>query len=311
MLKKLVKAVVVGGTLLAVSAGVANAAEYNVNIYGASAQYKFWSDAAAAFLDDKCNTTVQWAKDSADKQGIAYCSDYDTTHDEVYIRYASKASYDGIYAVSGQDPLGNSGICEDYERMMADETTTTFGNYVAGGEAPEGVIEYACKDITVGASDVNIATFDQESHGLKYGPRTTSNPWFDSEMKDLEWPAGFTPEVMRPIVVPFSFFRNANPTTAPNKNDLILSEAAQIFSGKITNWMQIDPTLSAPGIELVVCMRHAGSGTVATLNAAVMSKSSFSLVKDQVLKTDIPYIVGASPVIYFNEGSSDMMRCIG
>ncbi|MGD9159972.1 MAG: hypothetical protein PVG39_16275 [Desulfobacteraceae bacterium] len=309
MFKKLVKITISIGALLAASTGV-DAAEYNINIYGAKAQYTYWSEAAPAFLYQKCNTTVQWAKDAADKQGISYCDDYDTTHDEVYIRYASKASYDGLYAVSGQDPLGNSGICADNERMMADETNTNFGDYEPEGEAPEGVTGYACKDITVAASDNDITGYDQESHGLRNGPSTAGNIWFDGEMKDLAWPPGFTPTIYNPFAIPYSFFRNANSTTSPNIDNIGLVYASLIFSGQITDWMTLDPTLTS-SIPMVVCMRHAGSDSVAHLNAAVMSKSSFSLVKDQVLTTDISYIVGASPAIYFNRESSDMMRCVG
>lgn len=306
MIKKMVKTAIIGGALLGMTAG-ANAETIDINIYGASAQYKFWTAAAADFLADQgCAGTVYTAKDADDKHGIARCDDLNG--DTVYIRYSSKASYDGIRSVQGLDPDGESGDCADNEREMADETNTSWSTGVVNG--------LSCEDVTIGASDVAAETFGQESHGLIYGPKdSSSNVDEDREIYDITMDSDY--EIYRPIVVPFAFFRNANSTTPVPFDNMSRLMATAIFSGQVTDWNQFRPDLDEDGtveetdtLDMVVCLRHAGSGTHATLDAAVM-RGDYSLLTTEALPGSALVIAEVLPVTYFNDGSSDMMRCVG
>lgn len=297
MLKKLVKIAVIGGTLLGMAAG-ANAAEININVYGASAQYTFWNAASGEFLKDQgcADADISTATDSGGKHGITRCSDL--SGDTVYIRYSSKASYDGIRSVQGLDPDGvaSGDGCEVDERMMADETTVDWG---AGT-----VTSLACKDVTIGASDVAAETFGQASSGAIKGPAGGD----DEERNIYNITMDDSYNVYRPIVVPFAFFRNANPTTPVPFDNMSRLMATAIFSGQVTNWNQFDPTKAS--VPVVVCMRHAGSGTHATLDAAVM-RGDYNLMSTEALPGSAPVIANLKPVTYFNDGSSDEMRCVG
>ena len=299
MIKKMVTSVILGGAVLGMVAS-ANAETINVNIYGASAQYTYWTNAAAAFLTDQgCATTVQVAKDGSDKHGIAYCSDLNG--DEVYLRYSSKASYDGIRSVQGLDPDNVSSCPSDGEREMANELDTTWGTQASPGT----VNSLTCKDVTVGASDVAAETFKQSSNGALLGPAGG-----DYETRNI---SGLTMDptyqVDRPVVVPFAFFRNANSTinTVPFDNMSRLM-ATSLFNGQVTDWQQFDP--SVPSVPVIICMRHAGSGTHATLDAGVM-RGDYSLMDTEALPGSFPVFMNLQPVTYFNDGSSDEMRCVG
>jgi hypothetical protein len=68
---------------------------------------------------------------------------------------------------------------------------------------------------------------------------------------------------------------------------------------------------AAATIPVTLCLRHAGSGTQATLDAAVMSSNGGTIVKKEVLPGSFDVMFGIQPVTYFNDGSSDMMHCVG
>ena len=160
-----------------------------------------------------------------------------------------------------------------------------------------------CVPINVAASDVKAETFNQESHGLANGPAGGSQ--VDRIVSGLSMPATYYNA--SPLVVPFSFFKNSSDTKLANITNMSRLMATQIFSGQVTNWNQLDTTTASTPI--VVCMRHAGSGTVATLDAAVM-RGDYSLVTTEVLPTDPLYLAGLSPVTYFNDGTGQMMTCV-
>ncbi|MBN1625271.1 MAG: substrate-binding domain-containing protein [Deltaproteobacteria bacterium] len=297
MIKKLVQTAIIGGALLGMTAG-ASADTININIYGASAQYDFWTNAAGDFLTDQgCSGTVYTAVDADDKHGIAKCDDLNG--DTVYIRYSSKASFDGIRSVQGLDPDGDSGSCADNEREMANEADT---NWTTGE-----VNSLSCEDVTIGASDVAAATFQQESHGLELGPKVDDeNLWEDRSIYNITMDSNYN--VFRPIVVPFAFFRNANSSTPVPYDNMSRLMATALFSGQVTDWNEFDPSKSS--LPVVICMRHAGSGTHATLDAAVM-RGDYTLMNTEALPGSFPVTMGLQPVTYFNDGSSDMARCIG
>lgn len=297
MFKKLVKIAVVGGALLGFAAGV-NAAEININVYGASAQYTFWNAAAGEFLKSQgcADADISIAADTSSTHGITRCTNLNG--DLVYIRYSSKASYDGIRSVQGLDPDGVAAAdgCASNERKMADETTVDW----SGGT----VTSLTCKDVTVGASDVAAATFGQGSNGALKGP--AGGDYESRSIYNITMDSSY--HVYRPIVVPFAFFRNANTTTPVPFDNMSRLMATAIFSGQATNWQQFDPTVA--DLPIVVCMRHAGSGTHATLDAAVM-RGDYNIMQNEALPGSDPVTLGLQPVTYFNDGSSDLMRCVG
>lgn len=316
MFKSITKGLLVGAMALGF-AGTAGATVYEINIYGASAQYKFWNNAADDFHASKlcASSDIYGARDSSKKHGISVCAGqdgfgglygagYNGDNNTYVIRYSSKASYDGIRSVQGLNPDGVDSDCgDDGMRKMADETQTTFPS------GSEGVVSgLKCCDVTIGASDVAAETFDQESHGYLLGDDTTSG-WEDRSISGLTMDPDYL--VYRPVVVPFSFFANVDVPDSLQDNMTRLM-AVSLFNGQIIDWdefLDADDAEYGTGKEVVICMRHAGSGTVATLNAAVMRKDK-KLVTTQVAPTDFLHLIGASPVIYFYDGSSDMMNGI-
>ncbi|MBN1906200.1 MAG: hypothetical protein JW927_14000 [Deltaproteobacteria bacterium] len=307
MIKRIIQTTVLCGSLLGM-VGAANAATIDVNLYGASAQYEFWTAAAPGFLQSQgCRTQdISTAKDSG-AHGIAICRGteqgglgFNGNGNTYYLRYSSKASFDGIASVQNSNQFNTPGCTNPGEREMANEATVNWGT--------GAVTSLSCKDVTIGASDVAAETFGQQSSGHLYGPRTTSNPTATRSIGDLTMDPSYN--VFRPIVVPFAFFRNANPTTPVPYDNMTRLMATSIFSGQVANWSAFNPSNPNADMPVIVCMRHAGSGTVATLDAAVM-RGDYSLVKNEVPYDDEDVLDGIAPAIYFNDGSSDMMRCVG
>lgn len=278
MMKKMLMGTIAGASLLAL-VGAANA-EVNINIYGASAQYDFWNAAAKPFLETQGCTNVEKATNSA-KHGITRG---DCNGERVNIRYSAKASFDGIRSMQGIDP-DNVDTCDsegysNFYRKMADEANTNFSTGLVNGTK--------CVDVTIGASDVAATTFKQQSagnlNGHLGGGRVTrimdSTTIYDD---------GLT--AYRPVCVPFAFF--ANNTVPINNVSRVMATA--IFSGKISNWNELDPDYASQ--DVIVLLRHAGSGTHATLDAAVMRGDS-ALIPSQ------PSINNINPIRWFYEGSS-------
>jgi hypothetical protein len=312
-MKKKVLAIL-GASLLA-TAGTAAAEVVDVNIYGASAQYKFWTAAAPEFLKNSgcaIDDIYIATGDLEDRDnGIAMCAGSDVTGGKIgdgmnndgktyIIRYSTNASYDGIRAVQGLNPDGVDSQCEDHERLMADEEDTVYGSYPNVGT----INSLSCKDVTIGASDVAAETFGQESHGQLKGH--LGGGWEDRSIYNITMDPSF--RVDRPVVVPFRFFANNDESTPVPFDNISRLMATAIFNGQVTNWKDFDPTVA--DIPIVVCMRHAGSGTHATLDAAVM-RGDYSLMTTEHNDADFGVTMGWYPETYFNKGSSDEMRCVG
>lgn len=293
MIKKLLKATVVGASIFAML-GSAGAADKNINIYGASAQYKYWNDAADDFLLSKGCGSVQQAagsstygtKDSGITKGICGA-------DTWYIRYSAKSSYSGIQALQGIDD-GTASCTNPSQRKLANETPSTVPASGGTNWASKVVYSLACKDVHVGASDVEAgAIAGMESHGQLKGH--LGGGWVDRVMDPADiFDTGLAN--YRPIVVPFAFFRENN---VPYTN-LTEMMAAHIFSGQIWDWSDFDPAVASQAVT--ICLRHAGSGTHATLNAVVMAGAANILTEegDGML----------TPVAWFNDSSSDMANCV-
>jgi hypothetical protein len=147
--------------------------------------------------------------------------------------------------------------------------------------------------------------------------------------------AGLT--TYQPVVVPFGFFANnsikvftcdAAPTGLSSPGNLCTAATAaadcgtgactqktidnitremavQIFSGQAIAWTDFGASYSVtgdPSATVVACLRHAGSGTHSTLDNAVMNKPWGG--------TTALNQSAAAPIVYFNDGAGDEMKCI-
>ncbi len=301
------KTLLAGAAVLALS-GAAQATDIDLNIYGASAQFLFWNEAAKDFLTARSCTGVVNDGDSKNGITVGTCG-----ADTITIRYSSKASYDGILATTGSsNPLA---VNECGGNMFQRKMKTAYGSTAT-----------SCVDVHLGASDVAGESFVQQSHGALKGP--LGGTWTDRSFSGVPT-TGLTP--YQPLVVPFGFFANkaikvstcesgalaGNLCTAATAeadcgagvacvantiSNITREQAVQIFGGQVYSWKDFGQSYSVDGGDdtLVACLRHAGSGTHSTLDKAVMS-GAMGLVSTENV---------SSPTIYFNDGSSDEMNCI-
>ena len=283
MFKLLIKGAIIGISALAL-ATAANAGTYEINMYGASAQYKYWNGAADDFMTSIGCTGVTQGNNGSKHgvtEGTCDIEGDGTADDTLIIRYSAKASYDGLYSCKGEAtvPGGQpscSGVGPRYRELADTPSDTTL----------------VCKDVVVGMSDVAGSTFGQVSHGQLKGH--LGGGWVDRSVGVIDM--GTIP-YFRPIVVPFAFF--ANTAVGSSVTNLTRSDAGNIFSGNIFWWTDFAGNRTGyPSKEVIACLRHAGSGTHATLNAAVM-RGDYALLAYE----DAPYV-------YFNDGSSDELNCI-
>ncbi|MCK5481997.1 MAG: hypothetical protein KAJ06_12645, partial [Gammaproteobacteria bacterium] len=223
-MKKILKSAVIGASMLAM-VGTAHAGKTQVNLYGASAQYKFWTAAAPEFLiATGCDAANVYTANSglADRDvGVAVCIG-DTAYgnlpansaggmggaygsNTIVFTYTTFASFEGINAVQGLDPTGLDGCANAGHRLLPSETGMNLVTYDLLDPTLGDVVNCECLDVVLGASDVKPETFKQESHGLDLGP--CGGVSYDSSVYNYSIPAGFIE--YEPIVVPFSFFVNA------------------------------------------------------------------------------------------------------
>ena len=323
MFKNLVKGALIGAAALTLAAPAAQAADITVNLFGASAQYEFWTSAAPAYLDSVCTGAVQHAKgtltgpDGARDTGVAKSTSCGS--DNLTITYTTFSSINGIKAVANAAAYDG---CATGWAQVANPATASYTTYPA---AAGTVTSLVCADIHIGASDVAGETFGQESHGQLLGPNGGGYVNYTADPVDTGL---YNLKNCRPINVPFAFFAHkdtvifhewdlVNDTfwgpyypwweveTVASQTDLTRLMATAIFGGQVNNW----DDFGYPAQQLTVCLRHAGSGTHATLDAEVL-RGDANLLKDEVLPTNPLVALGLSPVVYFNKGSSDMMKCI-
>lgn len=383
-MKKTSKALMVGASLLAL-AGVANAATYELNMTGASAQFNYWNDVAHNWLESTATgapgcavgSTVQ-AVTVDGKKGYAKCTN--GAGDIYIVRYSANASYDGITALQGtQDPsdptdgLKCNGGSGTILRKYADDTVAPGSGGAGAGKIPNTAI--LCKPSNVGFSDVNAASFSQSSKGLKLGPlgkntdagyATPKDYMCGPESTRSQAGTTFVPIDANPsspfvltnsvdhLAVPFAFFVNkgvtwkkcgtAGSTVAQRNNNnfcqvnadcntaggetcqpttidnLTRLQAILLFSGTVTNWGQFGNYFDAKPV--IACLRHAGSGTAATLDHAVMKgtwgKPLVTMQKNNLVSNHQNYdnaglISGTSTslnYIWFNNGAGDVKNCL-
>lgn len=354
-------ALILGASVLAFG-GAAQAATY-VNIYGASAQYNFWTNYAPALLANlgcAVNVTKYTTSDGKSQVAVgtgcseALSSDDGTSDGYIYLSYSNKASWDAIDAVLGVYDSDNNGggnrdstgtTCADNQRPVA-----TCVHSACGANAT-----YACQIITIGTSDVEGGVFTQLSNGTQFGPLDPSDTAIsrvfnngagidDSALKKIKYMVGSTtiinPEA--PLAYPFAFYVNPGVTayrcgtsasTNPNKfcvddancggtagshtlctaqtiNNLTRLQIVALFSGGIGDWS--DFGVYYPAKPVTLCMRHAGSGTSATLDWGIVEGNGWGtgLVQTEQRVCGSAGCTGGLPYVYFNAGTGDLQNCM-
>ncbi len=174
-MKKLIVALAVGAFLLSM-AGISSATD--VNIYGASAQYNFWSNLAVSWMQlpvasggAGCGVPVSnggFTPSDKTPAGVYYhgakyfiataagCDGSVVSDNTLTIRIGSYDSMDGINGVLGTTNANDINACTGRQRALL---TSTASNSVFG-----------CYDVHLGASDVNGTTLIQTSYGQLDGP---------------------------------------------------------------------------------------------------------------------------------------------
>ncbi|MDY6905461.1 MAG: hypothetical protein SWH61_12325 [Thermodesulfobacteriota bacterium] len=156
MLKKLIKGIVVAGSVI-VLAGSASAATYHVVGGGASAQGQFWRTAGQAYLNSIGCSNVVLDGETGDAQANAVMRGLTCTgvpggtgNDTVYINYIEIASSAGCQNAPGSQPV-----------TVADPSSCTW----AGG----GTCGTASFPMDVGCADVRCTSLDQTTAGYEDG----------------------------------------------------------------------------------------------------------------------------------------------
>ena len=299
-LKNILATAVVAMTVAGFAATASAAGTVEINLYGASAQYFYWNDVADNFLATQYSCgTVEQAQDAGKKNGITRGTSCSPGGDTTYIiRYSSKASFDGIDAQKGRDDYaGLDEKCAEgapgvpagkakFYRQMADESTVDWTS--------KSVSTRKCVDVTLGASDVAASTFLQTSSGREKPCTATNTKTISRTFGGLN-ASGLT--TYKPLVVPFAFY--VNDTALPTVTNLTRLQAVMIYADFVKKWNDFGP--SYPDKTVVKCARHAGSGTHATLDAAVM-RGDYNLFT-------APGTLGGK-IKFFNDGSGDLMNCV-
>jgi len=344
MKSMITKSILVGGALVALS-GTSFAGETDVNIYGSSAQFNFWKTAAQQFMGSagwNCATTIPSngvpAIDSTGNHGILQGNGCTSAPDSTMVlRFSSKASYDGILAaLAKNDPNADmscgTSAAQLNQRNMA--VLPTDGSHL--------VPSLSCVPVSAGASDVPADSFYESSTGQLKGPNgggiiSRSFIQADGVTPGIDASSLAAPDQV--VKVPFGLYVNnsvtANTCTAGRVGDYCSSNldcttkqsgvtiagvcsttpavipsmtremASLLFSGQITNWSQFGPAFTAQPV--VVCLRHAGSGSLATLDLAIMNDGQWG---NSLLNAEVPAALSYSPVVWFNDGSSDEKACL-
>jgi hypothetical protein len=282
-------------------ASVAFAETYEVNLYGASAQYILWSSAAEDFLKSDAVGCASISKydDTAGKNYVGECTKDGNTY---RVRVSAKTSTDGILAVTGHRDLSvdssSSNYCADgKERKMLDTAATHT---------------MTCEDVTIGAADVEYTSLTQHTYGAKYGPKTGQTATERNYQFDAPDVLSVATEIssfdhVQPFIVPFAFFVNKTVTDTNGNtiDNLSRLQVNALFSGKIKNWA----ALGLQNRDVRLCLRHAGSGTHATLDLGVF-RGDASLASKENNSGSVYGYSAAKPIIWFNDGSSDLMKCL-
>ncbi len=256
--------------------------------------------------------------------------------------YSNKASWDGIEAANGVwDTTGNNGTAsqpctqgQNYRKVATCADTACTPSLVTS----------TCQPVTIGTSDVEASAFSQASTGYQYGPLTggVANLSRAFYLSDDVTPGIDTSNLgapSSPIAYPFGFYVNPGVTTtrcstssptAADINNLCIDDSqcggsvggttyctaqtidnlsrlqvVALFSGVVKNWN--DFGVYYPNKPVTLCMRHAGSGTSATLDLGIMEGNGWGT---GLVQNEQPVSGATQPYVYFNDGTSDAQNCL-
>jgi len=302
-MKKIIN-IALAAAVLTGAAVTAQAADTDIYMYGASAQRDYWKDLGSDFLTATvadgglgCTSAHKAQADSnyVIIKGVG-CS---ATGGDVYINYSSVASIEGVRASLALAPNDSSlnDTCggNNAMREVANKTTCTWPAWPSVGTCST---TKTCADITAGTSDVEVSSFTQESHGQLNGQ--VGGGWKDYVLTGSEDVSAMVH--YKPTIVPFAFYANNELGSAQPVGDLAnftRTQAVNLFSGKIATWDMLKG-FEAFGDEVQLCLRHAGSGTHATLDKAVFRDDT----KDAGLTLVTTEETGTAPYAYFYQSSS-------
>ncbi len=298
--------------LIAGAAVTAQAADVQVDMYGASAQRDYWKDLGESFMTATvanggmgCATAHKAKKDS-NKIVIKGETCAIAGSDDVYITYNSVASLEGVRAAKEVAPVVAEACATSNGnafRTIVKVNSCTYPAWPAEGTCTATV----CGDIELGTSDVEGSSFDQESHGGIYGH-------LGGAVQDIVLTAESTTGLKnyKPTVVPFAFYANndlGGAAPAAPLNNLTRTQALNLFSGNVYDWGQLNGFGAYAGKGVQLCFRHAGSGTHATIDKAVM-RGDLALVTEEAVN----YSAGVLPDAFFYQSSDSssggMKQCI-
>lgn len=338
-MKKQIKIAALAAVALLSASAMAGATD--INLYGSSAQYPYWATQAQDYMKNQLGCTTFQNTYGTTSTGVAPAglpsgvSCYATegtgctsalTNGTVNFRYCSNSSVTGIQSVAGSVSPNPDSCGSLNQRLMVN---------------PDGTGTVSCQTVLGGVSDVSGEAFTQASSGNKLGPLggavvTPSYAGISTSALGLT--------AYNTVVTPFAFYVNnqvtatqcvnsgigsgglvgnlcasnadcnsqANLPTADGKcnttattiNNLSRTEAVLLFSGQVADWSYLGTYYTAQTVTL--CFRHAGSGTHATLNYAVMNPQwGASLPTAQ--QAGVPL---TSPTIWFNNATGDEENCI-
>ena len=307
-MKKTIKTLAVVAGFAAI-AGNAQAAPLDINIYGASAQFAFLTAAADNVLTalgcaGTANRTLvgtQFAI-SGTPGGTGSCAN------GITLRIANKSSGDGIKAVLGTasgngcasnfqrqfftSPTNTALLCQNVTLAASDVAPGTFNEVTNGcefGPVRDTATSGFCAAPTANGGKACTTTTGQ---GKCYLDNKKATPIVASNVT-----------IKNPMIVPFAIFANntlqvskcndtanlgrlcdpgtgapcatkANCVAGPLDN-LSRIQAVNIFSNAVQDLTDFGTAYTSSsataGTKIRACIRHAGSGTLSTLNQTVMN----------------------------------------
>jgi ABC-type phosphate transport system substrate-binding protein len=335
--------------LLGALAFAGQAAAYELNLWGASAQFQLYTQSANNFLTNAPNdcpaANIVQTSNGSSLSITTGTGCTGTNGSTVTLRVSSKASYDGVLALQGEawsgdktnasegttyfcnpgtavDPnASNVGIypascnpgvagdsCDYYYRVMYKDTTGALG----------------CKRVHLALADADPASLNENSP-LRYFPNGVS------------YPAGFNH--YNPLVVPFGFYVNTDVTESVcsggvndgqdcNQSDTTATctsgtncdcpggtceapaqlknitrlQAFQIYTLQVSNWSDFGG--GYVNIPITVCMRDAGSGSLATMDYGLFRSNGKFIDPTVGLPTT------TLPGIIWNDGTGAEVSCV-
>ena len=192
-----------------------------------------------------------------------------------------------------------------------------------------GATATKCVPVTLAASDVAASSFQEKSWGATNGPQGGGVlTWANRNFAGLSTTVPNVLSSQNPIIVPYGFFANnsikrsndypvGGPAPGPADagwqtiSNISRLMAVNIFSGLVTSWkdlgddfLVVDNTnTEVPGDPIVPCLRHAGSGSHATLDFSVIRGNGWG--NNLITKAAANGGKG-----YFNDGTSQELACI-